>query len=1060
MRENVSGRALRPRWTLCAGVVLALAAQADAAHAQVGSSPSEGLGDRTPSFTVFTHARLVVRPGQVIDDGSLLVRDGVIVSARAGREVPAGAYEVDLGGKTVFPGFIDPLSDYAQVPAPAAEPTPRDDSPSTPPPVPGARHWNARIHPELDLSLSLKPDAKQAQALRKLGYTDVLSAPEHGVLRGQSAALSLADAPRLNAVLLKDHVAQHAAFEFSHWPASEYPASLMGAIALLRQTFYDVHWHGERLAWQARHREAERAEANQALAALAPVVAARQPLFFATSDELDYARALALGQEFGLKLVLVGNGHEYREAARLKAAGVPVVVPLVLPEAPAVEDPDRALDVALSDLEHWEWAPYNARVLADAGVPFALTAAGLKKPDEKFWPALRKVVAAGLDESSALAALTVQPASLLGLGDKLGTLEPGKLAHFSVADADLFRSDKARLYATWIDGRRYEVSDPAAGEPRGNWTLAWRGVSGPAELLLSGEGGELSAKVGQRSFPAVLDGRRLTLYMPGELLGVKRDTVAVVATIEGKTLSGRGSLDDAREFGLSGTQASATPRAPEPAKARPALPATAARFPAGEFGRTALPAQQDLVFRHATVWTQGPQGTLADADVVVSHGKIAAVGTALKVPSGAVEIDARGKHLAPGIIDAHSHMAIAHGVNEGTSAVTSEVRIGDVLDPTDMTVYRQLAGGVTAAQLLHGSANPIGGQSQIIKLRWGADAEGLRLREAPPTIKFALGENVKQANWGDNFTKRYPQTRMGVAEIDLDSFLAAQAYGEKHKNAKKDDEPLRRDLRLEALWEVLQGKRLVQIHSYRQDEILAFARLAQRFHIVPTFQHILEGYKVADVLHELGAGASTFSDWWAYKMEVIDAIPYNGALMTRQGVNVSFNSDSDEMGRRLNTEAAKAVKYGGLSEVEALALVTINPARQLHIDKLVGSIEVGKDADVVLWSGNPLSSLSYPEQTYVDGRRYFDRSEDLAERARIEAERERLIAKALPERVKALAKKEGKDKAGKDDKVAAPEGQPQWATLDAHRLQYLLAPLRGAYHDDEPVNACTDAEAY
>ena len=465
-----------------------------------------------------------------------------------------------------------------------------------------------------------------------------------------------------------------------------------------------------------------------------------------------------------------------------------------------------------------------------------------------------------------------------------------------------------------------------------------------------------------------------------------------------------------------------------------------------------------VAIRNATILTV-TKGTIAGGTVVIREGKIDAVGANVSVPAGAEVYDASGTFLSPGIIDAHSHIA-NDAINEGSTTVASMTSMFDVLDPRDIDIYRDLAGGTTTSNILHGSSDPIGGKTLVIKLRWGADAEGLRLREAPPTIKFALGENVKQANWGDNFTKRYPQTRMGVAEIDLDSFLAAQAYGEKHKNAKKDDEPLRRDLRLEALWEVLQGKRLVQIHSYRQDEILAFARLAQRFHIVPTFQHILEGYKVADVLHELGAGASTFSDWWAYKMEVIDAIPYNGALMTRQGVNVSFNSDSDEMGRRLNTEAAKAVKYGGLSEVEALALVTINPARQLHIDKLVGSIEVGKDADVVLWSGNPLSSLSYPEQTYVDGRRYFDRSEDLAERARIEAERERLIAKALPERVKGLAKKEGKDKAGKDDKVAAPEGQPQWATLDAHRLQYLLAPLRGAYHDDEPVNACTDAEAY
>lgn len=313
-------------------------------------------------------------------------------------------------------------------------------------------------------------------------------------------------------------------------------------------------------------------------------------------------------------------------------------------------------------------------------------------------------------------------------------------------------------------------------------------------------------------------------------------------------------------------------------------------------------------------------------------------------------------------------MAVAKGVNEGTHAVTSEVRVGDVVDPTDMSLYRALAGGVTSAQLLHGSANPIGGQGQVIKLRWGADADGLRFPAAPATIKFALGENVKQANWGPQFNRRYPQTRMGVEQIDADSLLAAQEYAAALAKPHKGAAPLRRDLRLEALAEVLAGKRIVHIHSYRQDEILAFARLAQRFKIVPVFQHILEGYKVADVLAELGAGASGFSDWWAYKMEVADAIPYNGALLQSQGVVASFNSDSDELVRHLNTEAAKAIKYGGLSETDALNLVTLNSAKQLRIADRVGSLEPGKDADFVLWNASPLSSFARVEQTWIDGR--------------------------------------------------------------------------------------------
>jgi imidazolonepropionase-like amidohydrolase len=347
-------------------------------------------------------------------------------------------------------------------------------------------------------------------------------------------------------------------------------------------------------------------------------------------------------------------------------------------------------------------------------------------------------------------------------------------------------------------------------------------------------------------------------------------------------------------------------------------------------------------------------------------------------------IDATGKHLTPGILDEHSHIAIEGGVNEGTHAVTAEVRIGDVIDPDDINIYRQLAGGVTAAHLLHGSANPIGGQCQLIKLRWGAEPEELKFEGAPATIKFALGENVKQSNWGDRFTRRYPQTRLGVEEIMRDAFQAALEYEAEWQRWRALPErerqrsiPPRRDLQLEALLEILRGKRLIHCHSYVQSEILMLMRLAEQFGFrVNVFTHVLEGYKVARELARHGAGASTFSDWWAYKFEVYDAIPYNPAIMHEQGVLVAINSDDAEMGRRLAQEAGKSVGYSGISEEEALKFVTLNPARMLRVDHRVGSIEVGKDADIVLWSGPPLSTRSVVEQTYVDGRCYFDRVRD------------------------------------------------------------------------------------
>lgn len=1025
-------------------------------HAQVDTRPVEGIADRTPQLAAFVHARLVIKPGEVVDDGTLVVRDGVIVAAGHGAKIPDGAVRIDLGGKTVFAGFIDPLSAYAQPTppeAPAAAGGRRGASPTMPQPQPGAAYWNARVHPQEDAATTVKPDPKAAEKLRALGFTDALSVPQHGVFRGQSALYALSDTPNGNDALIRAHVAQHLALETTGWGSAEYPGSLMGAIALIRQALYDARWQQQRLAWQAKRIEAERTAPNDALAALAPLLAGKQPAIFATRDELDYDRALAIAREFHLKLVLAGNGHEYRMAPKLAAAGVPVIVPLDFPEAPAVEDPDAALDVSLADLEHWRWAPYNARVLAEAGVPFAFTAAGLKKPEEEFWKRVRKTVADGLDENAALAALTTQPAAMLGVAAELGTLQPGRLAHFVVADADLLYRDDARIYETWIDGHRYRLADPAAPDPRGRWTLAWSGGNGPASMEVSGKDTALTAKAGAESFPLTQsDDGRLLLYVPGKLLGSARERVVVVAQLDGGAFDGRAELEDGRRLHVHGTLAKPTPRTLAAAPAKPPLPAEGLRFPAGAYGRHGLPQQPAaVVVRHATIWTQGPQGVLEDADLLVQKGRVAAVGRNLKAPSGAVEIDGRGKYVSPGIIDAHSHIAVSGGVNEATHAVTSEVRIGDVLDPTDIIIYRQLAGGTTTAMVLHGSANPIGGQSQIVKLRWGADADGLKFKRAPETIKFALGENVKQSNWGDNFTTRYPQTRMGVEQIDLDSLLAAQAYGAALKAGHAaDGGPLRRDLRLQALWEVLQGKRLVQIHSYRQDEILGFIRIAQQFHIVPTFQHVLEGYKVADAIAKLGAGASTFSDWWAYKFEVRDAIPYNGALMTRQGVTVSFNSDDDEMGRRLNTEAAKSVKYGGLSDTEALALVTINPAKQLHIDKYVGSLDPGKDADFVIWNAPPLSTLAVPQQTWVDGRKYFDRADDLAERSGIERERAELIAAALPERVKALAK--NGDKKDKAD-AAAPQ-------LQEEDLLRRYAANRPIYHDDEPVNGCTDAESH
>jgi imidazolonepropionase-like amidohydrolase len=410
-----------------------------------------------------------------------------------------------------------------------------------------------------------------------------------------------------------------------------------------------------------------------------------------------------------------------------------------------------------------------------------------------------------------------------------------------------------------------------------------------------------------------------------------------------------------------------------------------------------IPATGTLCLRNATVWTCEEQKKPEQTDVLIRDGKIAQVGKLSDSELKGIQVyDCTGKHITPGIIDEHSHIAINQGVNEGTQSITSEVRIGDVIDPDDIDIYRQLAGGVTTAHLLHGSANAIGGQTALIKLRWGRTADELKFASAPPFIKFALGENVKQSNWGDNNVSRYPQTRMGVEQIYMDAFSRARIYEQRWKefaSGKIKVQP-RRDLELDALVEILNGKRFITCHSYQQGEINMLMHVADTFGFtVNTFTHILEGYKVADKMKKHGVGASSFADWWAYKYEVIDAIPYNGAVLHRCGVVTAFNSDDAEMARRLNQEAAKAVKYGGLSEEEALCFVTLNPAKLLHIDQYVGSIKPGKDADLVVWNGHPLSVTSRPEQTYVDGVCYFDIKRDEALRKRNETERQRLIRK-------------------------------------------------------------------
>jgi imidazolonepropionase-like amidohydrolase len=441
-----------------------------------------------------------------------------------------------------------------------------------------------------------------------------------------------------------------------------------------------------------------------------------------------------------------------------------------------------------------------------------------------------------------------------------------------------------------------------------------------------------------------------------------------------------------------------------------------------------------ILIQNATILTAS-HGTIERGSILIKDGKIAEVGASVKAPKDAQVIDAAGQFVMPGIIDCHSHIAVDGNVNEGSVSVSSMVNIADVLNPDDVDIYRDLAGGVTVANVLHGSANAIGGQTIVIKLRWGLPASKLPFEGALPGIKFALGENPKRSNFSRG-TPRYPVTRMGVEETIRGAFTEARdykatwdLYNKRTAAGEKNLIPPRRDLRLDPLVEVLEGKRYVHSHCYREDEILMLLRVAKEFGFkVRTFQHVLEGYKVADEIAAAGAGASTFSDWWAYKVEAYDATPYNATLMTRRGVLVSVNSDDAEEATHLNQEAAKSMKFGGLSHDEALKLVTLNPAMQLGIDKRVGSIDGGKDADLVIFNHDPLSAYAVVQKTLIDGRIYFDRQRDIADRPIHEKEKKALLdkqkkaAEKKPESGDA-AKKPGEKKAEekKEEKPKPPQ---------------------------------------
>jgi imidazolonepropionase-like amidohydrolase len=972
-------------------------------HAQFG--PENGLKASEPKFVLLQHATIMVKPGQTLADCDLLMQDGKIV--QVGKNLKQdGAVALDYTGKVLVPSFIDLYSSVGLDPVAFKNNGWRPQLESN---KEGAYYWNEAVHPELTAASAFKLVDNSTDQLQQAGFGFALTHHMDGVVRGSAAFVALGQ-EEVHQQIISAKAAQ--VFSFSKGAINQtYPSSQMGSIALLRQALYDLDYYSK-----------NKANLPFSVSLSEWETLSKLPTFFKTDDKWEILRAQKIAKEFKTNFLYIGSGNEYNIASDLKELNAHLVLPLTFPEAFEVNDPYLAREIPLSELKHWELAPSNAMLLKKAGLDIAFTTYGLKNADQ-FWTALRKTIARGLSASDAMAALTTVPANWVGLGAQVGTLEAGKHASFSVFSADPFAFE-AQLLETWNLGeaRYWKAQNPT--NLIGTYSVKLPDTT--YELVVSGSPDKPLGKVVYKT-PTDTLSTKANIVLKQQDVAIQFISIGTTnpqliqlhakVLKNGMVLEGEGTDAKGAWFHWSAIQQQATPKPAPVALKSDSTSYGQVWFPNMAFGTSAKATAQTILFKNATVWTNEKEGIVKGADVLVVDGKIKEVSRQqLSAPAGARVIDAAGLHLTSGIIDEHSHLAISRGVNEGGQAITAEVSIADVVNPDDIDIYRQLAGGVTAAQLLHGSANPIGGQSALIKFKWGVTPDEMLIDNAPKFIKCALGENVKQANWGDFNTVRFPQTRMGVEQVFYDGFYRAKAYQKEwdaFKSGKTKVAP-RVDLELEVLAEILRSERFITCHSYIQSEINMLMHVADSMGFrINTFTHILEGYKVADKMNKHGVAGSTFSDWWAYKFEVNDAIPYNAALMAEQGVLVCINSDDAEMGRRLNQEAAKTVKYGGLSEEQAWKLVTLNPAKTLHLDSEMGSVKAGKAADLVLWTANPLSIEARVSLTMIDGVVYYEEAGQAQKQQQIEQERVRILSLMLAASERGEATKTPQKKAKK-----------------------------------------------
>jgi imidazolonepropionase-like amidohydrolase len=937
-----------------------------------------------------TNATIITAPGKMMKNASILMRDGKIVDIGTNIKIPKDALVEDASGTFIYPSFVEAYGDFGME-------TPKNSSPSGQQYDEGRKgfYWNDHIRPEQNAIDFYTYDSKTAEKMMAAGYGAVQTHLHDGIARGTGMLVALNNNGNDSGRILNNKNGQYFAFDRSDQSNQSYPTSLMGMLALLRQAHFDADWYGKGYS-KTKDRSLEALNANKVLTQ-----------FIEAGDKKNVLRADKLGDRVGKQFVIIGGEDAYEMMDDIKATNAQLILPLDFEDAYDVTNPYQEWYVNLSTMRDWKQGPANPMLLNKAGITYAITTYGLKSPAD-LKDKLKRAMEYGLTADQALAALTTVPAKMLGADSMLGTLEKGKLANFIVTSGVLFEKD-TDIYENWVQGSKHMIKDRGLLNVDGTYVTQLNGDAYTFDI--SDDAKKITVKIDSTKLGSKIDRNSdwLTITNSQKDTEDKSYTRWIMKLGPDNTaISGKVYLTNGteRDFTASKTKPGAKKddnteddnqdvEDKEDENTMSTATMGTMTYPNVAFGSVTKPVAETVLYKNATVWTNEADGIIENTDVLVKNGKISKVGTNLSA-GGARVIDANGMHLTSGIIDEHSHIGIDGGVNEAGHNSTAEVTIEDVVDHEDINLYRDLAGGVTSSQLLHGSANPIGGRSAIIKLKWGYKPDEMIYSNSPKFIKFALGENVKQSRYQNGI--RFPQTRMGVEQVFEDYFTRGQEY-----DKSRGTDSFRYDEEMETISEILKGERYVTCHSYVQSEINMMMEVAERYgFVLNTFTHILEGYKVADKMKEHGAGGSTFSDWWAYKYEVNDAIPYNGAIMHSQGVVTAYNSDDAEMSRRLNQEAAKAVKYGNVSEEEAWKFVTLNPAKLLHIDNRVGSIKEGKDADLVLWNANPLDIQAKAQITMVDGIVFFDIEKDTRMRAEIKKERQLLVDEMIMAKNKGL----------------------------------------------------------